>query len=138
MLSCKAHILFFSSHLEMCIKLLHDDVYSWDLDQLSMTGIGMQRLYLLVICWLICLREETIAYATAQIVEVFHQSFMYPTTWSISIIWTMSTQNLSTLQAFFQHFPSQAEISFEKFVQKNLSDFSASAFLTCCKETCQK
>ena len=38
---------------------------------------------LLVICWLICLREQTIAYATAQIAEIFHQSFMLPTTWSI-------------------------------------------------------
>ena len=26
------------------------------------------------------LREQTIAYATAQIAEMFHQSFMYPTT----------------------------------------------------------
>ena len=25
-------------------------VYSWDLDQLLLTGIGMQRLYLLVVC----------------------------------------------------------------------------------------
>ena len=49
MLSCKAHTLFFSSPLEMGIKLLHH-VYSWDFDQLSLTGIGMQHLYLLVIC----------------------------------------------------------------------------------------
>ena len=60
MLSCKTHTLFFSSHLEMSIKLLHY-VYSWDLHQFSLTDIGMQRLYILVICWLICLREQTIA-----------------------------------------------------------------------------
>ena len=59
----------------MCIKLLHQ-VYTWDLDQLSLTGIGMQRLYILVIRRLICLREQTIAYATAQIAEILHQNFM--------------------------------------------------------------
>ena len=29
---------------------------------------------------IVCLREQTIAYATAKIAEIFHQSFMYPTT----------------------------------------------------------
>ena len=79
-------------------------MFSWDLDQLLLTGIGIQRLYLLVSYWLICLREQTIAYATAQIAEIFHQSFMYPTTWNIWNIWTMNALNISTLQAF-QHFP---------------------------------
>ena len=46
------------------------------MDQLSLTGIGMQRLHVLVICWLTCIREQTIANATAQIVEIFHHSFM--------------------------------------------------------------
>ena len=34
----------------------------------------------LVICSLTCIREQTIAYATAQTAEIFHQSFKYPTT----------------------------------------------------------
>ena len=87
------------------------------MDQLSLTGIGMQHLYLLVICWLICLREQTIAYATAQIAEILHQSFMYPTTWSIWNIWTMNTLNFSTLHAF-QHFSLACQIQFLKTCSK--------------------
>ena len=112
MLSCKTHTLFFSSHLELCMKLLHQ-MYSWDLDQLSLTGIGMPRLHLLVVCWFICPREQTIAYATAQRAEKFHQSFMYPTTWIIWSIWTMNTLNLSTLQAI-QHFSIAFKNQFPK------------------------
>ena len=83
------------------------------MDQLSLTSIGMLRLYLLVKCWLICLREKTIAYATAQLAKVLHQSFIYPRTWSIWIIWTINTLNLSNLQAF-QHFSLACEIQFLK------------------------
>ena len=51
---------------------------------LGLVAVGwMQRVYLLVIYWLICLREQKIPYATAQTVEIFHQSFIYPTTWNI-------------------------------------------------------
>ena len=97
-------------------------MYSWHLDRFSLTGIGMQRLYLLVICWLICLRERTIAYATAQIAEIFHQSFMYPTTWNIWNIWTMNTLNLSTLQAI-QHFFLACKIQLLKTCPKELNQF---------------
>ena len=97
-------------------------MYSWDLDQLSLTGIGMQRLYLLVICWLICHREQTIAYATAQIAEIFHQSFMYSTTWSIWNIWTMNTLSFSTLQTF-QHFSLACKIQFLKTCPKEIIRF---------------
>ena len=44
-----------------------------------------------VICWLICLREQTIAYATSQKAEKFYQNFMYPTTWNIWNNWTRWT-----------------------------------------------
>ena len=43
------HTMFFSSHLDMCIKL-PPQMYCWDLDQLLFNGFGVQRLYLLVIC----------------------------------------------------------------------------------------
>ena len=93
-----------------------------DLDQLSLTGIGMQRLYHLVLCWLICLREQTIAYATAQKAEIFNQSFMYPKTWSIWNIWTMNALNLSTLQAFEQ-LSFACKIQFLKTCQKEFIRF---------------
>ena len=92
------------------------------MDQLSLTGIGMQHLYLLVICWLVCLREQTIVYATAQRAEKFHKNFMYPTTWSIWIIWTMKTLNLSTLQAF-QHISLACKIQFVKTCPKEFIRF---------------
>ena len=82
----------------------------------------MQRLYLLVICWLICFREQTIAHATAQIAEIFHQSFLYPTTWSIWNNWTMNTLNLSTLQAF-QHVSIACTIQFLKTCPKEVIRF---------------
>ena len=116
MLSCKTYTLIFSSHLEMCIKLLHEG-YNKVLDQLSLTGIEKQRLYLLVICWLTLLREQTIAYATAQIAEIFHESLVYPTTWSIWNIWTMNTLNVSTLQTF-PHFSLTCKIQFLKTCPK--------------------
>ena len=48
------HIVLFKSTREVhqvatYVHQVHQ-VYSWDLDQLSLTGIGRQRLYLLVIC----------------------------------------------------------------------------------------
>ena len=69
-----------------------------------------------------CLREQTIAYATAQIAEIIHQSFMYPTTWSIWNIWTMNTLSLSTLQAF-QHFSLACKIQFLKTCRKDFIQF---------------
>ena len=76
----------------------------------------------LVFCWLICLCEQTIAYATAQTAEIFHQSFMYPTTWSIWSIWTMKTLNLSTLLAF-QHYSLACKIQFLKTCPKKFIRF---------------
>ena len=116
MLRCKTHLLLFSSQFDKCIKLLYW-VYSWDLDQLSWTCIWMQRLYLMLIFWLICLREQTIAYATAQTTEIFHQSFVYPTTWSIWNIWTTNTLIFSTLQAF-HHFSLGCKVQFSKTCPK--------------------
>ena len=79
------------------------------MDQLS----PVLFLYLLVICWLICVREQTIAYATAPIADTFYQSFMYSTTWSVWSNWTTNTLNFSTLQAF-QHFSLACKIQFLK------------------------
>ena len=67
-------------------------------------------------------REQTIAYATAQIAELFHQSSMYPTTWSVWNIWTMISLYLSPLQAF-QHFPLACKIQFLKTCPKKFSRF---------------
>ena len=54
------------------------------------------------------------------------KNFMYPTTWSIWIIWTMKTLNLSTLQAF-QHISFACKIQFVKTCPKEfirlLSDY---------------
>ena len=112
-------------------------MYSWVLDQLWLTGIGMQRVYLLVICWLICLREQTFAYATAQIAEKFHQSFLYPKTWRIWNNWTMNTLNLSGLQAF-QHFFPACKIRYLKTGPKELIRFLSECSSTYCKETFRK
>ena len=125
MLSCKTNTSFFSSHLEMWIKLLHE-LYCWDLDQFSLTGIGMQRQCLLVICWLICLREQTIAYDTAQRVELLNQSFMYPTTWSIWNIWKMNTISLACKIQFLKTCPKEFIRFFSEWIvnllQGNLAE----------------
>ena len=92
------------------------------MDQLSLTVIGIQRLYVLAICWLICLREQTITYATAQKLETIHQSFMYPTTRSVWRFWTMNKLNFSTLQSF-QHFFFACSIQFLKTCPKEFIRF---------------
>ena len=127
MLSSKTHILFFSGHPEMRIKLLHW-VYSWGVDQLALTGIGMQRLFLLVIYWLVCFREQTIAFVTAQRAEVFHKRFKYPTTWSNWNIWTMNTLNLSNLQAL-PNFSLACKIQFLKTFPKEVIQFLSEGFV---------
>ena len=93
----------------------------------------MQRLHLLVICWLVCLREQTIAYATAHIEEVLHQSFVYPTTWSIWKIWPMNTLNLSTLQAF-QHFSLAWKLQFLKTCPKEFIRFLSECIVNLLQE----
>ena len=103
------------------------------MDQLSLTGIGMQRLYLLTICWLTCHREQTIAYATAQIAEIFHQKTMYPTTWSIWNNWTMNTLSFSTLQAF-QHFSYACKIQFLENFPKEFIRFLSECIVNLLQE----
>ena len=60
----------------------------------------MQRLFLLVICWLICHHAQTIDYVIVQTPDPFPQNFISRTSWNSQKFWTMITQNLSTLQVF--------------------------------------
>ena len=65
----------------------------------------MQRLFPLVIWWLICHHAQTMGYVIIQTPEPFPQNFISRTDWSNQKFWTMNTQNLSTLQVFqsFSH-----------------------------------
>ena len=60
----------------------------------------MQRLFLLVLCWLICQHAQTIDYVFVQTSDPFPQNFISRTDRNIKKFWTMNTQNLSTLQVF--------------------------------------
>ena len=60
----------------------------------------MQRLFPLVICWLICRDAQTIDYVIVQTPDPFLQNFISRTDWNSKKFWTMNTQNLSTLQVF--------------------------------------
>ena len=70
-----------------------------------MTGIEMQRLFVLSICWLICRHAQTIDYVIVQTPDPFPKTFITRTGWNVPKFWTMNTQNLSTLQLFqsFSH-----------------------------------
>ena len=65
----------------------------------------MQCLFPLVICWLICHHAQTIDYVIVQTLEPFPQSFISRNDCNSQKIWTLNTQNLSTLQVFqsFSH-----------------------------------
>ena len=65
----------------------------------------MQRLFLLVICGLICHHAQTIDYVIVQTPDPIPQKFISRTDWNSQKFWTMKTQNLSTLQVFqsFSH-----------------------------------
>ena len=65
----------------------------------------MQRLFPLVICWLICRHTQTIDYIIVQTLDPFLQNFMSRTGWNSQKVWTLNTQNISTLQVFqsFSH-----------------------------------
>ena len=65
----------------------------------------MQRLFPLVICWLLCHHAQTIDYVIVQTPDPFPQNFLSRNEWNSQNIWTMNIQNLSTLQVFqsFSH-----------------------------------
>ena len=68
--------------------------------QKYLTGIEMQRLFPLLICWLICCHAQTIDYVIVQTPDPFPQNCTSRTGWNSQKFWTMNTQNLSTLQVF--------------------------------------
>ena len=74
--------------------------HSWVLVQNLLTGIERQRLFPLVLCWLVCRLAETIDYVIVQTRDPFPQNFISPTGWNSQKIRKMNTQNLSTLQVF--------------------------------------
>ena len=65
----------------------------------------MQRLFTLVICWLICPHAQTIDYVIVQTPDPFPQNFIFLTGWNSQSFRTMNTQNLSTLHVIqsFSH-----------------------------------
>ena len=65
----------------------------------------MQRLFPLVICWLICRHAQTIDYVILQTPDTCPRMFISRTGRNSQKFWTMNTQNLSTLQVFqpFSH-----------------------------------
>ena len=60
----------------------------------------MQRLFPLVICWVIFRHAQTIGYVIVQKPDPFRQNSIIRTAWNRQKFWTMNTQNLSTLQVF--------------------------------------
>ena len=88
-----------------------------------LTGIEMQRLFPLVICWLICHHAQTIYYVIVQTPDQFPQNFISRHDWNSRKFWPMNTQNLSTLQVFqsFSHkckslFPQSCPKGFIRFL----------------------
>ena len=65
----------------------------------------MQRLFPLIIFWLICHHAQTIDYVIVQTPDPLSQNFKSRTDWNSQKFWTMNTQNPSTLQVFqsFSH-----------------------------------
>ena len=80
----------------------------------------MQRLFPLVVCWLICRHAQTIDYDIVQTPDPFLQSFISPTGWNRQKFWTMNTQKLSTLQ-MFQSFSHESK---NLFLQSCLKEFT--------------
>ena len=65
----------------------------------------MQRLFPLVICWLICRHAQTIDYVIVETSDPVTQTIKSRTGWNSQKLWTMITQKFSTLQALkpFSH-----------------------------------
>ena len=82
----------------------------------------MQRLFPLVICWLICRHAQTIDYVIVQTPDTFPQNFISLTGWSSQNFWTINTQNLSTLQVF-QSFSHKCKSLFLQFCPKEIIRF---------------
>ena len=82
----------------------------------------MQRLFPLVICWLICRHAHTIDYIIVQTPDPFPQFFSSRTSWNSQNFWTMNTQNLSTLQVF-QSFSHKCKNLFLQSCPKDFAQF---------------
>ena len=65
----------------------------------------MQRLFPLVICWLICRHAQTIGYVIVQTPDPFPQNFIFLTGWNSQNFWMMTTKKFSTLHVLqsFSH-----------------------------------
>ena len=65
----------------------------------------MQRLFPLVLCWLICRHAQTIAHVIVPTPDPFAQNFKSWTGWNRQKFWTMNAQYFSTLQVLqpFSH-----------------------------------
>ena len=115
------HNLFHQSKLERDVELenTHIVLFKSPLDVVQVTTLGAQldlaselvdwcrdaTSVPLAFCWLICRLGQTVDYVIVQTPDPFPQNFKSRTGWNSRKLWTMNTQNLSTLQMFhwFSH-----------------------------------
>ncbi len=96
----------------------------------------MQRLFPLVICWLICRHAQMIDYVIVQTPDPFPQNFISRNSWNSGNFWTMNKQNLSTLQVF-QSFSHKCKNLFLQSCPKEFIRFLCECIITLLKGNLQ-
>ena len=95
----------------------------------------MQRLFPLVICWLICHHAQTIDYVTVQTPDPFPQNFISRNDWNSQKIWTMNP--LSTPQ-MFQSFSHKCKSLFLQSCPKDFIRFLCECIINLLKGNLQR